>query len=135
MLEQDKELDQIKMIDFGCALSFSPNASYFDQVGTPFYMAPEVIEKNYNEKCDIWSCGVIAFILLAGTPPFNGQSFIEIKKSVRKGEVSFKDKVWTEVSQSAKDFITLLLTRDKAARPSAADCLKHPWLTQQQAGS
>lgn len=74
LLEQNKEFDQIKIIDFGTSLVYDPNKQLDEKLGTPYYIAPEVLNKNYGEKCDIWSCGVICYILLSGQPPFNGQS-------------------------------------------------------------
>lgn len=74
LLEQNKDFDQIKIIDFGTSLLFDSAKSLDEKLGTPYYIAPEVLNKKYNEKCDIWSCGVIVYILLSGMPPFNGQS-------------------------------------------------------------
>jgi len=74
LLEQNKEFDQIKIIDFGTSLVYDPNKKLDEKLGTPYYIAPEVLNKNYDSKCDIWSCGVITYILLSGMPPFNGQS-------------------------------------------------------------
>jgi len=74
LLEQNKEFDAIKIIDFGTSLVYDPNKNLDEKLGTPYYIAPEVLNKNYNSKCDIWSCGVICYILLSGMPPFNGQS-------------------------------------------------------------
>lgn len=74
LLEAKKDYDQIKIIDFGTA-SFLEEGEYLkDKTGTSYYMAPEVIEKKYDFKCDIWSCGVIAFLMISGTPPFDGQT-------------------------------------------------------------
>lgn len=72
MLEQNKEFDQIKIIDFGTSLVFDENKSLDEKLGTPYYIAPEVLAKKYGAKCDIWSIGVIAYIVLSGIPPFNG---------------------------------------------------------------
>lgn len=74
LLEQGKHYDQIKMIDFGTSLVYDPNQKLAEKLGTPYYIAPEVLNKNYSSKCDIWSCGVITYILLSGVPPFNGQT-------------------------------------------------------------
>jgi len=74
LLEQNKEFDQIKIIDFGTSLVFDENKKLDEKLGTPYYIAPEVLAKNYGPKCDIWSCGVITYITLSGIPPFNGAS-------------------------------------------------------------
>lgn len=87
-----------------------------------------MLNKNYNSKCDVWSAGVITFILLSGMPPFNGASDSEIFKKVRTGHFSFSDKTWSTVSQKAKDFITKLLTYKAEDRPTAEEALKHPWI-------
>merc|ERR1711966_425021 len=92
--------------------------------------AKEVLNKNYNSKCDIWSCGVITYILLSGMPPFNGQSDQEIMKKVRAGSFSFDDKVWSNISDNCKDFITKLLTYKQEERPTAAEALQHPWIVE-----
>ena len=94
LLEQNKEFDQIKIIDFGTSLVYDPNRNLDEKLGTPYYIAPEVLNKNYNEKCDIWSAGVITYITLSGMPPFNGQSDQEIMKKVREGQFSFDDRIW-----------------------------------------
>lgn len=86
------------------------------------------MNKSYNEKCDIWSCGVITYIILSGIPPFNGASDQEIMKKVKIGKFSFSDPVWATISDSGKNFITALLTKDKDARPSAEEALKLDWI-------
>lgn len=80
----------IKVIDFGTALFVSPDTKMSEMLGTPYYIAPEVINGKYNEKCDVWSIGVILFILLSGTPPFNGFTDTEIMDNVKKGNYNFK---------------------------------------------
>ena len=130
LLEQNKEFDQIKIIDFGTSLVYDPNRNLDEKLGTPYYIAPEVLNKNYNEKCDIWSCGVITYILLSGMPPFNGQSDQDIMKKVREGAFSFDDRIWQTISENAKNFIRMLLTYNVEERPSAEMALTHPWITE-----
>jgi len=105
------------------------------RLGTPYYIAPEVLAKNYGSKCDIWSCGVITYITLSGIPPFNGASDQEIMKKVKAAKVSFADPVWAQVSDQAKDFITQLLTKEQDKRPSAEQALQHPWILNAQKAS
>jgi calcium-dependent protein kinase len=130
LLEQNKEFDQIKIIDFGTSLVVDEGKKLDEKLGTPYYIAPEVLAKNYTNKCDIWSCGVITYIVLSGIPPFNGASDQEIMKKVKVGKFSFSDPIWNNISDQAKDFITQLLTKDQNKRPSAELALKHPWIEQ-----
>jgi calcium-dependent protein kinase len=78
MLEENKDFSQIKIIDFGFSRHFESDEIIHEKKGTPYYIAPEVINGQYNEKCDIWSCGVILYIILSGNPPFNGKNNKEI---------------------------------------------------------
>ena len=82
-------------------------------------MAPEVLLKKYNEKCDIWSLGVILYILLCGKPPFSGKTDDEILKKVMENEVAFTHEEWKTVSDDAKNLIKRMLTKDIAKRISA----------------
>jgi len=107
------------MIDFGTSLVYDPSKPLDEKLGTPYYIAPEVLNKNYSSKCDIWSTGVITYILLAGNPPFNGVNDQDIMKKVRAGKFSFDEPCWKNISNNAKDFIKQLLTYDQNARPNA----------------
>ena len=98
------------------------------RAGTAYYIAPEVLRKNYDEKCDLWSCGVILYILLCGYPPFNGSSEKAIMENVLIGKYSIKGKEWENVSQEAKDLIAKLLEYDPTKRPSAKDVLNNVWI-------
>lgn len=101
------------------------------RAGTPYYISPEVLEGNYDESCDIWSAGVILYILLSGVPPFYGNTDPEILDSVRKGAFSFNIPEFKGVSDQAKDLITKMLVKpDK--RLKAGEVLKEPWLTANQ---
>lgn len=114
LLEQNKEFDQIKIIDFGTSLVYDPGSSskLSEKLGTPYYIAPEVLGESYGSKCDIWGIGVITYVVLSGRPPFNGKDDDEIMRAVRKGKFDFGHQVWNNVSQQAKDFIGKLLTKD-----------------------
>jgi calcium-dependent protein kinase len=82
----------IKIIDFGTAKAFVPDSKMHQLLGTPFYIAPEVLMGDYNEKCDVWSCGVILYILLSGTPPFFGKTDKEVMRAVKKGQFTYRGK-------------------------------------------
>lgn len=97
-----------------------PNKKEDTLVGTPFYMAPEVINKCYDSQCDMWSIGIITYILLSGKPAFFGSNDEEIKKAVCEEELVFREDSWKQVSQIAKNFIMKLLDRDPTKRYTAA---------------
>ena len=96
--------------------------------GTPYYIAPEVLKKSYDHKCDLWSCGVILYILLAGYPPFNGQTDNQIIQAVLQGSYTLDEPEWDEVSEEAKDLVTKLLKYNPDQRISALDAMNHPWI-------
>ena len=96
--------------------------------GTPYYIAPEVLNESYDEKCDIWSCGVILYILLCGYPPFNGESDSDIMMAVRKGQYDFPVEEWSGISKEAKELVSNMLKMDPKKRLSAKDCLVHTWV-------
>eukprot|EP00826_Nyctotherus_ovalis_P041018 TRINITY_DN4086_c0_g3_i1.p1 TRINITY_DN4086_c0_g3~~TRINITY_DN4086_c0_g3_i1.p1 ORF type:complete len:268 (+),score=76.80 TRINITY_DN4086_c0_g3_i1:468-1271(+) len=129
----------VKIIDFGAALLMRPEAKLSETLGTPYYIAPEVLNGSYNEKCDVWSIGVILFILLSGCAPFNGKTDEEIMNNVRKGEYSFKSnlhptlgRIWAHISDSAKDLIKKMLAYNPESRISAMNAFKHEWLESKQ---
>lgn len=119
----------IKIIDFGTALFVSPQVKMKETLGTPYYIAPEVLFGSYTERCDVWSVGIILFFMLSGTVPFNGPTDDDIMNAVRKGKYTFKSKVWESISNDAKDLIKKMLTFNQHERISAAEAYKHPWLT------
>lgn len=128
LLESGKDFSQIKVIDFGISVIKETDKAIEDSIGTPYYIAPEVWKKKYDEKCDEWSCGVIMYILLSGTPPFNAATDAEMKKKILDGKFSMSGKAWDAISDEAKDLVSKLLTYDKDDRVSACDALSHPWI-------
>jgi calcium-dependent protein kinase len=96
--------------------------------GTAYYIAPEVLNSEYNEKCDIWSVGVILFILLSGRPPFDGNDDKEIIKNVRTGEYKMSGAEFRNISHDAKDFIRAMLTKNVEDRIDAITALNHQWI-------
>ena len=97
-------------------------------LGTPYYVAPEVLRREYTASCDIWSIGVITYILLCGYPPFYGDSDTEIFDSVRTGRFDFPSPEWDDISQTAKDFVRFMLQKEAKNRPTAAQAMKHEWI-------
>lgn len=93
----------------------------------PYYIAPEVINRKYNEKCDVWSMGVILYILLSGTPPFNAGNDKRIMEKVQEGKYSMDIPEFKKVSENAKDLIKKMLHYDYQTRMSAKECLNHAW--------
>jgi len=88
----------IKLIDFGISTHIKKDEKLTKFTGTPYYIAPEVLKKDYSFESDVWSCGVIMFILLSGDPPFNGRNNREIFQKIKIGIYSFKNKVWRKIS-------------------------------------
>ncbi len=126
----------IKVIDFGLSKIFGDVAKNNKQVkktmqtrvGTAYYVSPEVLKGDYDEKCDIWSAGVILYILLSGDPPFNGENDNEIYRAIAKKKFSFPDKEWKNISEDAKDLIKHMICEpDK--RYTAQQVLNHKWVT------
>ncbi len=102
---EDVETLEIRLIDFGLSREFDPKRTLYQRVGTPYYMAPEILKKKYNEKCDIWSCGVIMYVMLCGMPPFTGRSDEQIFEKISLGFVNFSQPEWKGVSNEAKILI------------------------------
>ena len=117
---------ELKLIDFGCSKIFTQyKRTFADTIGTLVYCSPEVLKNNYNQKCDIWSCGVIMYILLCGKYPFYGSSEEEITKKILTGNFDFNDKHFHNVSENAKDLIRKCLTHDKNKRITVKEALRH----------
>ena len=118
---------EIKIIDFGTAKIFDPRYKMSEFIGTSYYIAPEVLKENYNEKCDVWSCGVILYILLCGYPPFNGNSNLDIFHHIKNSQPIFMGDEWSDITKEGIELIKQMLTRNIQKRPSAETCLNHKW--------
>jgi len=118
----------LKLIDFGFS-RFHRSATRKMQLccGTIAYMAPEVLSGGYDKQCDMWSLGVVVFILLAGYMPFMG-SDAQLERRIQAGEVNYQEERWGNISVDAKGFVTSLLVVDSTQRITAAQALEHPWL-------
>ncbi|XP_070347122.1 serine/threonine-protein kinase 33 isoform X3 [Equus asinus] len=122
----------IKVTDFGLAVKKQGRGEAMLQstCGTPIYMAPEVINAHdYSQQCDIWSIGVIMYILLCGEPPFLASSEEKLFELIRKGELHFEDPVWDSISDCAKSVLKQLMKIDPAHRITAKELLDNQWLT------
>ena len=127
LMDDDKDSLAIKIIDWGCAQTIKTSVKSKNADGTAYYIAPEVLKGEYNEKCDIWACGVIFYILLCGYPPFNGETDDEIYLAVLSGKFEFPEEDWSEISDEAKSLIKKMLTKDVKKRISALDSMQDPW--------
>ena len=129
LLQSEDNDSAIKIADFGFAKRVLTPNSLTTQCGTPGYVAPEILEGvAYDTKSDMWSLGVIIYILLGGYPPFIEQNQRELFRKIRKGQYEFHDEYWGGVSKDAKNLISSLLTVDPAKRLSAKEALEHKWM-------
>nr|GMC93409.1 CDPK-related kinase 5-like [Ipomoea batatas] len=119
---------QLKAIDFGLSDFVKPDERLNDIVGSAYYVAPEVLHRSYNTEADVWSIGVIAYILLCGSRPFWARTESGIFRAVLKADPSFEEEPWPALSSEAKDFVKRLLNKDPRKRMTASQALCHPWI-------
>jgi len=121
----------IKVTDFGLSKDFG-KASLKTSCGTPDYVAPEVLKGNaYDNSVDIWSVGVICYILLCGFPPFYGNTDQQIFEKIMKANYDFPSPDWDDITEDAKEFIQAILVLEPHERPTALECLQAPWIVSQ----
>ncbi|KAK7898266.1 hypothetical protein WMY93_019119 [Mugilogobius chulae] len=129
MLSEKVAQPNIKLIDFGLAQRLEPDQEYLSSSGTPQYIAPEVIQyKPLSTAADMWSIGVITYILLSGLSPFQGYTDEETLNNVVELKYEFEEGHFRSTSDMAKDFIRKLLLFDPGDRMTADECLRHPWI-------
>ncbi|XP_041997812.1 CDPK-related kinase 1-like [Salvia splendens] len=122
------EHSSLKAIDFGLSDYVKPDERLNDIVGSAYYVAPEVLHRSYGTEADMWSVGVIAYILLCGSRPFWARTESGIFHAVLKADPSFEEDPWPNLSPDAIDFVKQLLNKDYRKRLTAAQALSHPWL-------
>jgi len=118
----------LKVIDFGTSQVFDNKHKMSTKIGTPMYIAPEVLNKSYTEKCDVWSCGVILYVLLSGSQPFAGTSEYEVYQKIKRGVYTMTGHRWEAVTKTAKDLVKNMMLYDPSQRYSALEALNHPWI-------
>uniref|UniRef100_A0A1D1XSS1 non-specific serine/threonine protein kinase n=1 Tax=Anthurium amnicola TaxID=1678845 RepID=A0A1D1XSS1_9ARAE len=128
LLATKDEGSMLKATDFGLSVFYKPGDTFSDVVGSPYYVAPEVLRKYYGPEADVWSAGVILYILLSGVPPFWAETEAGIFKQILQGPLDFESEPWPLISESAKDLIQNMLNRSPKKRLTAHEVLCHPWI-------
>ncbi|KAI4338850.1 hypothetical protein MLD38_023858 [Melastoma candidum] len=118
----------LKAIDFGLSTFFEPGQHFREIVGSPYYMAPEVLRRDYGSEVDVWSAGVILYILLCGVPPFWAETEEGIAHAIVRGEIDFARDPWPKVSSEAKDLVKSMLHPNPYERLTIKEVLKHTWI-------
>merc|ERR1711972_640163 len=118
----------LKIIDFGLSCSFKEQQVLQTKAGTPYYVAPQVLAGKYDHLSDLWSCGVIMYVMLCGYPPFFGETDGEVLSKVRLGNFSFNAADWKNISEDAKNLIRMLLKMNPRDRYTAEQSLNHEWI-------
>ena len=137
ILIESKNSNRIKIIDLGLSQKLSKKDALKAERGSIYYLAPEILKKNYNHKVDVWSAGVIFYILLSGEPPFNamvtgtngnmGIDSDKIKELILKEDVSFKKKIFGKYDPQVLEILKLMLNKNPNQRPEAKEILRFPW--------
>jgi len=130
LCSENEEGVVIKIADFGLSKGFGNGSLLETSCGTPDYAAPEVLRMDgaYDKSVDLWSMGVITYVVLCGFPPFYGKTQANLFEKILNADYDFPDPEWTNISEEAKDFIKHLLVLDIEKRYTTKQCLEHPWL-------
>ncbi|XVF27867.1 hypothetical protein REPUB_Repub14bG0146200 [Reevesia pubescens] len=128
LLSSKDEGAMLKATDFGLSVFIEEGKLYRNIVGSAYYVAPEVLKRSYGKEIDIWSAGVILYILLSGVPPFWAETEKGIFDAIAEGKLDFESQPWPSISESAKDLVRKMLTMDPKKRLTAAQVFEHPWM-------
>merc|ERR550539_2342239 len=128
MTKDPIEKSLLKIIDFGLSCSFAADQVLTTKAGTPYYVAPQVLAGKYDHMSDLWSCGVIMYVMLCGYPPFYGDTDAEVLSKVWLGNFSFNAADWKNVSEDAKNLVRNLLKMNPRDRYTAEQALNHEWI-------
>ncbi|KAL3850178.1 hypothetical protein ACJIZ3_012060 [Penstemon smallii] len=127
LLNKDED-SPLKATDFGLSVFYKQGDVFKDIVGSAYYIAPEVLKRKYGPEVDIWSVGVMLYILLCGVPPFWAESENGIFNAILRGHVDFASDPWPSISSGAKDLVRKMLNSDPKQRLTAFQVLNHPWI-------
>jgi len=131
--EKKDKVKEVKIIDFGFAQFVTPGVVLKETCGTPNYVAPDVLKGNgYDKRADVWSLGIIMFLMLRGRLPFDSHNVDDILKNTLKMSLPLDEEHWDNVSPDARDLVTKLLDRDMNSRITIQDALNHPWITNRE---
>jgi len=125
----DADMQTVKLIDFGMSkILEDENALMNTKLGTPYYISPEILQGKYDKGCDMWSIGVITFVLLTGEPPFYGRNAAELFKKIKTCDFDFVQPIWKTTSKEAEKFICGLIEPNMGKRMTVEQALSHPWI-------
>ncbi|KAL3690099.1 hypothetical protein R1sor_016408 [Riccia sorocarpa] len=128
LLSSKSENAPLKATGFRLSVFFKPGEKFTDIVGSLYYTAPEILSRNYGPEADIWSAGVILYVLLSGVPPFRGDTEYDISEEILSGRVDYKSYPWPDITFSAKNLVKRMLDRNPNTRITAKEVLAHPWI-------
>ena len=121
----------IKIIDFGLSAFYNDIDSLKTRVGTPYYVAPEVLDKNYGKEWDMWSIGITTYILLTGVPPIHATTLPELFRRIKNWDLRYMNSDFRELSEESYNFVRKLLRVDVKKRMTPKRALKHKWIRQE----
>ena len=129
LFENQEHDSEIKLIDFGLSIKHNSNEKIHTILGTPYYIAPEVLTGSYDDKCDVWGIGVITYTIICGNPPFRGKNNSHVYEKIKNSEPLFDKEKWKYLSANCIDFIKKCLVKNPENRFNASKALEHNWLS------